>query len=108
MKRRDFLKGAAGGLALLTFEGKVVDARTVEALPPEALGILYDSTLCVGCNACMAACKKANSMEPESTDSLPIYDNPQDLYRLRHRSFSPLPHELSCCKAACVLQWVSR
>ena len=79
MKRRDFLKGAAGGLAILTLDGKVVDARSVEALPPDALGILYDSTLCVGCNACMAACKTANSMEPESQDALPIYDNPQDL-----------------------------
>ena len=79
MKRRDFLKGAAGGLALLTLDSKVVDARTVEALPPNALGILYDSTLCVGCNACMASCKKANSMIPEMTGEQEIWDNPQDL-----------------------------
>ena len=65
MKRRDFLKGAAGGLALLSLDGQGAQARTVEALPPDALGILYDSTLCVGCNSCMAACKEANSMEPE-------------------------------------------
>jgi len=79
MKRRDFIKGAAGGLALLTLDSKLVDARMVEALPPDALGILYDSTLCVGCNACMPACKKANSMNPEMTGDQELWDNPQDL-----------------------------
>jgi Fe-S-cluster-containing dehydrogenase component len=28
---------------------------------PDAVGILYDSTLCVGCKACVAACKAANN-----------------------------------------------
>lgn len=79
MKRRDFLKGAAGSLALLTLDGQVVDARTVEALPPNALGILYDSTLCVGCNACMSACKDANSMQAELGQGNTIWDKPQDL-----------------------------
>ena len=79
MRRREFLKGAAGGLALLSLNGQQVHARTIEALPPDALGILYDSTLCVGCNACMAACKKANSMEPEQVGGQHLWDNPQDL-----------------------------
>lgn len=79
MKRREFLKGAAGGLALLTIDGQAVDARTVEALPPNALGILYDSTLCVGCNACMSACKEANSMPAELDEQDGIWDKPQDL-----------------------------
>lgn len=79
MKRRDFLKGAAGGLALLSLDGQGAQARTVEALPPDALGILYDSTLCVGCNSCMAACKEANSMEPEQVGGQQLWDNPQDL-----------------------------
>jgi len=79
MKRRDFLKGAAGGLALLTLDGKVVDARMVEALPPDALGILYDSTLCVGCNACMSACKEANNKKPEMHGDQQLWDKPQDL-----------------------------
>lgn len=79
IKRREFLKGAAGSLALLTLDGQVAHARTVEALPPQAVGILYDSTLCVGCNACMAACKEANSMVPEFGPEQEIWDNPQDL-----------------------------
>jgi Fe-S-cluster-containing dehydrogenase component len=31
-------------------------------MPPEAIGLLYDSTLCVGCKACVSACKQANHM----------------------------------------------
>jgi len=79
IKRRDFLKGAAGGLALLSLDAEIGHARSVQALPPEALGILYDSTLCVGCNACMPACKKANNMEPDFYGDQEIWDNPQDL-----------------------------
>ena len=33
---------------------------------PEAVGILYDATLCVGCKACMVGCKKANDMPVET------------------------------------------
>ncbi|MDO5675707.1 MAG: hydrogenase 2 operon protein HybA [bacterium] len=80
MKRRDLLKGMAGGLALAVLDAPGTgEARTIQALPPEALGILYDSTLCVGCNACMAACKEANHMPVESGSSEQIWDNPIDL-----------------------------
>ena len=80
MKRRDLLKGMAGGLALAALDApREGSARTIQALPPEALGILYDSTLCVGCNACMAACKEANHMPMESGDAQEIWDNPIDL-----------------------------
>ncbi len=79
IKRRDFLKGAAGGLALLSLDADDSHARSVQALPPEALGILYDSTLCVGCNSCMPACKKANNMDPEFSGNQQIWDNPPDL-----------------------------
>jgi Fe-S-cluster-containing dehydrogenase component len=79
IKRRDFLKGAAGSLALAALDGQVAQARTVQALPPDALGILFDSTLCVGCNACMSACKKANSMQPDFFEGQETWDKPQDL-----------------------------
>ncbi len=79
IKRRDFLKGAAGSLALLSLDVDSSQARTVQALPPDAVGILYDSTLCVGCNACMPACKRANNMQPDFTGDQEVWDNPQDL-----------------------------
>ncbi len=79
IRRRDFLKATASGAALLTLKSTPVSARSVQALPPEAVGILYDSTLCIGCNACMTACKQANGMEPEFTGDQKIWDNPRDL-----------------------------
>ncbi len=79
IKRRNFLKAAAGGAALLAIDTAPASARSVQALPPEAIGILYDSTLCIGCNACMTACKKANGLEPEFSGNQNIWDNPKDL-----------------------------
>jgi len=68
-------------------------AATTPQLPPEAVGILYDATLCIGCMSCMVNCKKANS-EPggalyhkETAGTIPfeypeedkIYDAPDGL-----------------------------
>lgn len=81
LKRRDFLKATAGsGLMMaLSKPAKALAQADKKALPPEALGILYDSTLCIGCQACMTSCKKANDMPIDTTDPLERWDNPQDL-----------------------------
>jgi Fe-S-cluster-containing dehydrogenase component len=46
--------------------------------------MLYDSTLCIGCKACMAACKAANDMPPDIPPDLQswnqdTWDTPEDL-----------------------------
>jgi Fe-S-cluster-containing dehydrogenase component len=63
MNRRDFLK-AAGGTALAAASGAAVGRDNLPVLP-NAVGMLYDSTLCIGCKACVAACKDANGMPAE-------------------------------------------
>ena len=78
IKRRDFLKGIAGGAAL-TILPDFSSARDKTISPSEAVGILYDATLCIGCQACMVACKKANNMPYEHQGPLPLWDNPVDL-----------------------------
>ena len=30
--------------------------------PADAVGLLYDATLCIGCKACVVACKEANGL----------------------------------------------
>ncbi len=66
--RRQFLKGvAAGSAAAATVGASAEEAaaalqRAQKPRLPEAQGLLYDSTLCVGCKACVAACKRANDM----------------------------------------------
>ncbi len=82
MDRRNFFKaGLAGGAALAA--GAVscpAQARETNPRLPEAVGLLYDSTLCVGCKACVAACKQANDMPPEfTTGEQPYWDAPLDL-----------------------------
>ena len=70
MNRRKFLKGVAvGGAAATVTAGAAGKAKAIQrapkARPPEALSLLYDSTLCVGCKACVSACKEANDMPAE-------------------------------------------
>jgi Fe-S-cluster-containing dehydrogenase component len=69
MNRRDFLKGVAGGGAAAAAATAAGDVQALERdpmeRPAEALGLLYDSTLCVGCKACVAGCKRANDMPAE-------------------------------------------
>ena len=81
MNRRDFLKVAAAGVGVV---GTVNVAHAVQrepkTLPPKAVGMLYDATLCIGCKACMAACKEANHMPPEHAGrSEVMWDTPLDL-----------------------------
>ncbi|NLX18424.1 MAG: hydrogenase 2 operon protein HybA [Desulfobulbus sp.] len=93
INRRDFLKFSAGtGLMFSAGAAPARAAKTPE-LPPEAVGILYDSTLCIGCMSCMVNCKKANSapggalFHKNTAGQIPfeypegdqIYDAPQSL-----------------------------
>ncbi|MFZ5776428.1 MAG: hydrogenase 2 operon protein HybA [Thermodesulfobacteriota bacterium] len=80
MRRRDFLKGAAAGGLLLAAADPAQARQPRKELPPKAVGILYDSTLCIGCKACVHACKQANNMPPvHRPGEEPLWDNPDDL-----------------------------
>lgn len=81
LNRRDFLKTAAtGGLAVAAnLTPLPVLARDPVPRLPEALGILYDATLCIGCKACMAACKRYNNLPPDYSTPDSPWDNPVDL-----------------------------
>ncbi len=83
--RRSFLKAA--GLA----GAGLVTTATPAAASPEPqpdnnqLGMLYDATKCVGCKACMSACKRVNArpgglaFEQASFDQDGLWDAPKDL-----------------------------
>jgi Fe-S-cluster-containing dehydrogenase component len=60
INRRDFLKVAAGGGLLLASDISPAGATMPKELPPQAVGILYDATLCIGCKSCMVNCKIYN------------------------------------------------
>lgn len=63
MNRRDFLKLSASGAVIATASGNAC-AREPNKPLPEAVGMLYDATLCIGCQACVVKCKDVNHMAP--------------------------------------------
>ncbi len=67
LTRRKLLKGLAGGAGVLVAAPLTAEARSAQTLPDKALGLLFDGTLCIGCRACIAACKESNGMPPEHT-----------------------------------------
>ena len=87
--RRGFLKqvsrtGAAVAAGNLLPNTASAFQRAPKALPANAVGLLYDSTLCVGCKACVSACKRANGMPaevaPDQQDwNEGRWDTPKDL-----------------------------
>ena len=78
MKRREFLK------ASLTVPAAALVSESAQARPnlepaPEAVGMLYDSTLCVGCKACVSMCKQVNNMPATQLGDDVQYDSARDL-----------------------------
>lgn len=78
--RRHFLKGALAGSAALASAtlAPEVCARETHTRPADGLGLLYDATLCIGCKACVAACKEANNNPPEFSTEDKLWDTPLD------------------------------
>ena len=81
LSRRDFLKISASGSLVLASNLSPVPAAAREPVPrlPEAKGILYDATLCIGCKACMAACKEYNHLPADHYHPNNVWDDPIDL-----------------------------
>ncbi|MBT1070256.1 hydrogenase 2 operon protein HybA [Pelotalea chapellei] len=83
--RRDFLKlFGLTGAGLLTGAGHA-GANEGLRINNEELGMLYDATKCVGCKACMSACKRVNgdfgslAYERAKFDPDGLWDAPEDL-----------------------------
>lgn len=76
--RRAALKGML--VAGATAAGARPASAAVVAAPTDAVGLLYDATLCIGCKACVVACHDANDLPPDYGDRQDtLYDAPVDL-----------------------------
>jgi len=72
--RRHLLGGMAKGAATVFAAGSVSSVALAESSKPEekpqasqaAIAMLYDATQCIGCQSCVAACAKANSLTPDT------------------------------------------
>ena len=73
VKRRDVLKTLAAGASMVMGAPGRAGAQEHDDIPqaPEgALGLLYDPTLCIGCQACVHACREANDVPYDDDDEL--------------------------------------
>ena len=86
ISRRKFLRiGAVAGGSAVCAVARPAQAREVPDIDPDCFGMLNDSTRCIGCKACMSACKRENKLPVDSTlgdaetFGAPIYDSPREL-----------------------------
>jgi len=79
--RRSFLKGlACAGASAVAAAAPLGTSEASEArhAPDDAVGMLYDTTRCIGCKTCVVACHEANDLPPDNRDN-PLHDMPQAL-----------------------------
>jgi Fe-S-cluster-containing dehydrogenase component len=62
--RRTLLKSLALGGGAVAAGAVPAAAYEKKVAPPAAMGMLYDTTRCIGCKACVFACQQANDLEP--------------------------------------------
>jgi len=79
LTRRNVLKGmAAAGAAVVASDASASEGKYHSS--PDDVGMLFDSTLCVGCRACQSACKVRNNLVTDTREaSGGVYDAPLDL-----------------------------
>jgi len=98
INRRDLLKGAAvAGVGAVAGTSPAFASEKVQA-PADAVGMLYDATRCIGCRACVTACKSANDLPGN------LYDPPSDLDGYTNNIIKKYegPDEYSYMKAQCM------
>ncbi|UFS69427.1 4Fe-4S dicluster domain-containing protein [Geomonas sp. RF6] len=70
LNRRQFLKGTVAlGAATLTATATQAEAAPKNVLSPDRMGVLVDTTACVGCRQCEFACKKAHDLPTGNLES---------------------------------------
>ena len=77
--RRKFLTGLAGVAAGTAAAALPTSSRASEKrhAPADAVGMLYDTTMCIGCKTCVVACREANGTKPVVRDGM--HDSPMSL-----------------------------
>jgi len=56
------------------------DAAALPVPSADAVGLLYDATLCIGCKTCTIACRDANGLDPDTAGGPDrLYNAPLDL-----------------------------
>lgn len=70
LDRRTLLKTLAVSASAVVATPSAAGASDRPEAPEDALGLLYDPTLCIGCQACVSACRHANDVPYDEDDEL--------------------------------------
>lgn len=79
LTRRDVLKYASCGSVAALAAGPAFASEDAAKAPADAMGLLYDATVCIGCKACVSACSTANGLIPDTAASEGLWQMPFDL-----------------------------
>lgn len=84
LSRKDFLRASGTGIGLALLVGPLglergLSTSLAQSSTAGKKAMLHDTTKCVGCRACQAACKRWNNLPPEPSGYGDVYDNPDDL-----------------------------
>jgi formate dehydrogenase iron-sulfur subunit len=115
INRRSFFKvvGVTGASLAI---GNKISAATKETSNIEFSGVLYDSTLCVGCQTCETSCSEANGLAaPEGTPQAGVVRKTDEKHRTVINAYSTSKGEVynkkqcmhcnePACTAACLTQ----
>jgi Fe-S-cluster-containing dehydrogenase component len=87
MKRRKFIGMLAGAGACMAASTATAGGTHHFKGYPESFGVLFDSTKCIGCRKCEAACNKVNELpaQPVPFDDLTVLDSRR---RTHHDTFT--------------------
>lgn len=94
LTRRQLLKIGVVGGASTALTGTAF-AEDDPGAPRDAVGMLYDATLCIGCKSCVVACANANGLEPDTRVD-PLHQAPVDLNSFTKniiKLYTPAPGE---------------
>lgn len=80
-RRRLLGLGGAAGLGATALGTVAAGVAAAEPVAPVkgAVAMLYDTTRCIGCQACVVACAETNGLEPPTTESEGRWQMPRDL-----------------------------
>lgn len=78
LSRRSLLLGA-GVVAPLAVSRDAFGAEAPAEAPSDAVAMLFDTTRCIGCQACVVACAEVNGLSPDTRLSGGIWQMPIDL-----------------------------
>ncbi len=77
LTRRQLLQIGGVGAASAALGCSALAEEHLQA-PPEAVGMLYDATKCIGCKSCVVACASENGLSPDTRVD-PLHQSPIDL-----------------------------